>query len=156
MKKLTLIISLFIISLTLASDTQYRFKVYVSVSGDDEQAVQTIDSYIKRELRLLGDVDIVGEKDDWEYIIGIFVSQLENKDGRKSGKYTIANYSGIRLGNWHYALPNGFKDVPSVAYSTLRLGAAYYSKDSLHEYCIRIVGGFDKDKLQWFRSILSR
>ena len=98
MKKLMLIVCLFIIPLTLASDTQHRFKVYVSVGGDDDQTVNIIDSHLKRELRLLGDVDIVGYYDGWKYIIAVSVKELETADGRKLGKHVIADYSGNRLG----------------------------------------------------------
>ena len=74
MKKLVLIFCLVMLPLTLASDTQHRFKVYVDVGGDDQEAVNTIEIHLKRELRLLGDVDIVGKADDdWRYIIEVFI-----------------------------------------------------------------------------------
>ena len=67
------------LQLTFASDTQHRFRVFVSVGGDDEQSVNTIETYLKRELRLLGDVDIVGRDDDCEYIIQVFCMALVRK-----------------------------------------------------------------------------
>lgn len=83
--------------LTLASETQHRFKVYVRVDRDDRQAVNTIESHLKGELRLLRDVDIVGERDNWEYIIENFVLTLEFEDGRKTGYFAIATHYAIRL-----------------------------------------------------------
>lgn len=51
-----------LLPLTLASEAQHRFKVYVKVGDDghNKHAVNTIESHLKRELRLLGDVNIVG------------------------------------------------------------------------------------------------
>ena len=47
--------------LTLASDTQHPLTVYVSVDIKNETTRSLLLSYIKRELRSLGDVDIVSQ-----------------------------------------------------------------------------------------------
>ena len=42
MKRFFTVFLIFLIPLTLASDTQHRFKVYVEVNGDDERAVNIV------------------------------------------------------------------------------------------------------------------
>ena len=98
MKKLVQLLCLFTLPLTLASDTQHRFKVYVTVSGDDINATNFIENHLKRELRILGDVDIVGVHDNWGYIIDFNVMSIDLTDGRKSGNFAISSYHASRLG----------------------------------------------------------
>ncbi len=154
MKKLVLIFCLVMLPLTLASDTQHRFKVYVAVSGDDEQSVNTIESHLKRELRLLGDVDVVGKTDDWGEILYIYVMAMEWKDGTKTGSFAIATYTATRLPKDMYKNPESYKFFQAT--SVGKLGVAYYPRDSLHEFCINHVGHFDKSRLENFRSVLRR
>ena len=141
MKKLVLIFCLVMLPLTLASDTQHRFKVYVDVSGDDKQVVNTIESHLKRELRLLGDVDIVGKDDDWEYIIGIFVLEIKWKDGTTTGSFAIAIYDAIRLPKYMYKDPKDYESWKAIL--NVEPSVAYYPKERLHEYCINKAGAFN-------------
>ncbi len=53
MRNLISVILMVFLPLTLASDTQHRFKVYVSVDGDDETTTGLLTSHLKRELRAL-------------------------------------------------------------------------------------------------------
>lgn len=151
MKKLVLLCCIFLIPLTLASETQHRFKVSVRVDGGDEQAVNTIESHLKRELRLLGDVDIVRRFDDWEHIIEIYVMTIQFKNGTETGHYAISTYTATRVKE------DRFKD--SDTYKVYRptfngvLGTAHYTRNSLHEFCINLVGDFDKDTLELYRGI---
>lgn len=153
MKRLTLVVCLFIIPLTLASDTQHRFKVCVRVDGDDSQGVAIIESHLKRELRLLGDVDIVGINDDWVYIFEIFSTALENTDGSKSGKYAIAKYNSFRLAKAFYILPDDYENFAAVPIIGINLGASYYSEDNLREYCIVAAGKFEESFLHAARRV---
>ena len=137
-----------LLPLTLASETQHRFKVHVRVEGDgrNRQAVNTVESHLKRELRLLGDVDIVGVSDNWEYIINIFVLTLEFKDGRKTGSFAIATHDAIRLNEIHYKSPTTYKTIQATLGGNL--GAAYYPSETLSEFCVNHVNRFDKDRLE--------
>ena len=152
MKKYMTLFCVLMIPLTLASDTQHRFKVHVLVGSDksDKQAVNTIESHLKRELRLLGDVDITRADDDWEFIVYIFVMSMEFKDGRKTGHMTISTYEAYRLGVFHYDDPTSYKMMKATWGGTL--GAAYYPREDLPKFCINYVNGFDKHKLEPLRS----
>ena len=151
MKKLMFVLCLFVFPLTLASDTQTRYNVHVSVEGEDRQAVREIEIYLKRELRLLGDVNIVDWDDDWKYVINVFALTLETADGRETGNYAIAHYTGYRLAKFHYRLSTGHQLFPSV--HDIRLGASYYSRKTLPEYCIVTVGSFEKNILEIARKV---
>lgn len=140
------------LQLTLASDTQYRFRVFVNVGGDDEQAVNTIETYLKRELRLLGDVDIVAVDGDWEYIIQVYCMALERRiDGTKTGEFAIAAYTAMRLGKWVYSAPANYEAYRSILPGQL-LAGYYPTRENLPQYCIEVVGLFDKEHLQSVRS----
>lgn len=143
------------LQLTLASDTQHRFRVFVDVGGDDEQSVNTIETYLKRELRLLGDVDIVGRDDDWEYIIQVFCMALVRKDGIKTGNFAVAAYTANRLGKWAYSVPSVYEFHQSIL--PRQLIAGYYPmRETLPQFCIEAVGFFDKNHLQSARSFFRR
>ena len=147
MRNLLCLILVVFLPLTLASQTQHRFKVYVDVSGDgdDEQAVRTVESHLKRELRLLGDVDIVGESDDWRFRIDIFMITLNYLDGAKTGYSAIGTHYSIRLHEWHYMNPTSYKTIRATQNGVL--GAAYYDTQNLPKFCINHVNRFDKQRL---------
>ena len=155
MKRVSAILFIsFSLQLTLASDTQHRFRVYVDISGDDEQAVNAIETYLKRELRLIDDVDVVSEDDDWKYIVNVFVMALLRKDGTKTGNFVIASYKAIRLEKDAYRNPETAEILKPTFDGTL--SAAYFSRENLHEYCIRHVGAFDKSYLEVIRRAFRR
>ena len=133
-----------LLPLTLASETQHRYKVYVDVTGDEhnKHAVNTVESHLKRELRLLGDVDIVGENDSWAYIIEMFVLTMTSKDGRKTENFAIATRWAERLIEDVYKYPTAYKTIQATCFGTL--GAAYYSGENLPRFCVNYVNDFDK------------
>lgn len=139
MKNLILILFLVMLPLTLASDTQHRFKVCVVLSGDkdDAGAVMAIDRYVKRELRLLGDVDVVDSAGDWHYILKFCVAS-----GEKT--YAIAIYQGSRFPKSAYARPVMYTALPATLCWQSDLGVAICGKAQLSEFCQVWVGGFDK------------
>ena len=152
MRNLICMLLVVLMPLTLASDTQDRFKVYVSVGGGDnaDQAVRIIESHLKRELRLLGDVDIVGKEDDWVFKIEIFALARQWKDGTKTGWYAIATYHATRIPESSFNNPVDFPFLQPTYDGVL--GAGSYGRESLHEFCITYAGSFDKDKLELVRN----
>ena len=155
MKQFFAVFLIFLIPLTLASDTQYRFKVYVEVNGDDEQAVNTIESHLKREFRLLGDVDVVGKDGDWKYILSVSPRNMEFIDKTKTEHFIIAYYAATKFpkdfidttdDRWAIAFYSLSKPVMDVV-----LGSANYSRERLPEWCINLVNKFDKGKLEPIR-----
>ena len=89
MRNLFSVMLIVLLPLTLASQTQHRFKVFVTVDGDDETTTGLLTSHLKRELRALGDVDIVRYADDWEFVIRV-VYQEHARGGVKTGDLSIA------------------------------------------------------------------
>lgn len=148
MRKLVLLYCIFLIPLTLASDTQHRFKVFVDVGGDDEQAINTIESHLKRELRLLGDVDVAGKDDNWRYVLQIFVMALGTEDIVGQETYAIATYNGFRLAKIVYQEPFFYENLPATVYPMSVLGVAKCPKGKLPQFCIEHVGSFDKQMFQ--------
>ena len=136
--------------LTLASQTQHRFKVHVYVEGRNKQSINTIESHLKRELRLLGDVDIVGADDNWEHIIKIFVMDTEFKDGRKTGYVTIGSWNAYRLHTFFYANPESYKTMKATWGGNI--GSAYYTHETLPVFCINHINDFDKNVLETSRA----
>ena len=83
MKKLVLLVFLFLIPLTLVSETQHRFRAFVAVGGKDgdPHITNILESNLKRELRLLGDVDIVELNDEWHFMLYVIFAQNKSTDG---------------------------------------------------------------------------
>ena len=92
MRNLISVMLIVFLPLTLASQTQHRFKVCVHVSGDDETTTSLLKSHLKRELRALGDVDIVGWDGDWEFRIAVVYHEIKTKGGVKTGEFINCTY----------------------------------------------------------------
>lgn len=152
MKKFVTLFCVLMTPLVLASDTQHRFKVYVNVYGDDDQAINTIESHLKRELRLLGDVNVVGIDDNWEFMISISMMTLKFGDGRQTGSFAIGTYMAHRLDEYSYKHPISYKIMQATWGGVL--GTAYYYREALPEFCIQHVNSFDKTKLKLARELL--
>ena len=73
MKKFVLLVCLFLIPLTLVSETQHRFRVVINVfegkQGDVNDAFvkEFLEVRLKKEFYLLEDVDIVELNDEWHF-----------------------------------------------------------------------------------------
>ena len=134
--------------LTLASDTQHRFKVYVSVDGKNDTVTSILTSHLKKELRALGDVDIVGSDDDWKYAIRAFYIQM-TKSGVKTGGLSIATITETRVPKFY--LKENVRNMKVVLPGVL--GVAYWPEDRLQEWCISEIGSFNDNVLEIARSV---
>src|SRR5260370_35759587 len=88
MRRLTVILLLF----GSAAQTQtpkWSATVATSFSIKDSELKEQVTSFITRELRTLGDIRIVTDNDDPEYVIRIFGYPLENKPNVTTG-YTFS------------------------------------------------------------------
>ena len=153
MRNLICVVLVVFLPLTLASETQHRFKVHVNVGGDgdNEQAVNTVESHLKRELRLLGDVDVVGREDDWGYIIQVYVLTMKTTDGRLSGGFALGTHEAYRLHESYYKSPEHYKILQATGGGII--GAGYMPRyEDLPMFCINYVSAFDKSKLSLMRS----
>ena len=148
MRFLSYVLLVVFLPLTLASDTQHRFKVYVDVGGEDETLTRLLTSHLKREMRALGDVDIVGYDGDWHFAFRVFYVETKTKGGVKTGYLSLASITETRLSTTLFEDVLNLKPVIPG-----RLGAAYWSKDNLQEWCISMTGGFNDDTLERVRSM---
>ena len=152
MKNLISVILMVFLPLTLASQTQHRFQVYVEVSGDNETITGILTSHLKRELRALGDVDIVGEDDDWDYVMRVIYRENATKGGVKTGGVSIASYMAIRVPKFWFK--DAFQDTDLKAVSfPVNLGTSFWPKDNLQEWCISEAGSFNDLYLESYRSL---
>ena len=71
-------------------ESTHRFQVYVHITVEDESLKSLMESYIKRELRSLQDVDVVYTRDEMPYEIAIVAMELKKASGHKSGGVAFA------------------------------------------------------------------
>lgn len=139
MKNLVCLVFMVLLPLTLASETQHRFKVYVYVGGKDETTTNLISSYLKRELRTLGNVDVIGYLDDWRYRLDVVYVEILTKDGANTGKLAIASMMQKKVEKFY--LKDNFSNIKVVFPG--HLGASYWNRDDLQEWCISEVADFN-------------
>ena len=152
MKNLICMILTVFLPLTLASQTQHRFQVYVSVEGNDKTITNILTSHLKKEFRALGDVDIAGKDDDWGYAIRVFYVETKTEGGVKTGGLSIASIMEMRLGKFYFK--DDSHNIKAVFPGIL--GAAYWGKDNLQEWCISRAGSFNDTYLETYRSVLRK
>lgn len=82
----------------LSNAQTHKFRIHVAVAVDDENTKNLISSWIKRDLRNLGDVRIVSF-DDAAYILGVVAVEPTLKaTGRKAGDIAIGTAVSRRSG----------------------------------------------------------
>ena len=144
MRNLIFVMLVMMLPLTLASQTQNRFKVAVVVFGDDAHITNILESNLKREFRLLGDVDIVEVDENWQFVLVIQCFEIEFKDGRKTGDVALAVVFNERIPDFYFKVDR-FADLKSWPVYAGNLSVGYYDIDNLDKYCVDRVGSIDKD-----------
>ncbi len=127
-----------------APDVQ-KFKVYVHVSTPEEEdktEKQIIEVTLKRELRALGNVEIVDGDDDWVCRIMINTKGMQYEDGRKIPKISIAYSIQWRVHksqfkSYDYTNPG----IP--VFDLTGPGLGFWSKDDLLTLCSLIIEDLD-------------
>ncbi len=134
-----------------------KFKVVVGVAenNDDTQSKKRLQnlmrSYIKRELRSLGDVEIVDlnlDRATFQYMISIAMLEDKYKDGSKTGTVALSYWYTKRIP------PNHFNDfwrehyTKFPAFGIPRGGVITVGRDRLDETCKSIVANFDTKLLE--------
>lgn len=142
------ILVLIFVGIAYAPDKK-KFKVCVIVSAEKEDKIEAdiIESHLKRELRALGDVVIVDEKDDWQFRISVAVIGAEYKDGRKAPGVSIARSVNRRVPKFYFNTYE-FKS-PSIPVYDYGPSVATWSRDNLHAWCISDANSFDKKLKVW-------
>ena len=133
MKNLISVILMVFLPLTLASQTQHRIKIYVYVEtqDDDKTEQQIIESHLKRELRALGDIDIVTAEDHWLFRIRVKALGLKYASGRKTPDISIATAVHVRA-----AINED--DVKVVCVFDMDLFLSTCKRGNLHSWCISL------------------
>ena len=152
MRNLICVMLVVFLPLTLASQTQMRFKVYVGVDGDDAYITNTLESNLKRELRLLGDVDIVDFDENRDFILAVAHLSTTFKDGRKAGWVALASIFTERIPDFYFKT-DCLADLKSWPVYAGNLSVGYYDIDNLDKYCVDRVGSIDKDQLTPIRKL---
>lgn len=125
--------------------SEIRFRINVNISGDPTTE-NLVRSYANRELRAIGDVDLVDKKSDW--LLSIICFQLETKSGYPSGVAVSVvitecypNAAIVSL------LPSEKKQLGDEITSDLNLFKDHWlragSKDDLKQICAKVVADFD-------------
>ena len=136
-----------------------RFRVALSVRcGNNHLAESLMESYIKRELRSLGDVEIVGSDTEyplWSKLINIHAMEIHYRSGKSAEILAICTNFYNRIDPAHFAVIKDFyKRFPSIGIPSGSI--AVHSIDDLESYCKGIVADFDKNQLQHHRDFRSR
>ena len=122
-----------------------KIKVHVNINADDEKTETLIQSWVKREIRKLSDVIIVG-KDDADCILRIVAVVEKNKvTGRKTG--------GIAIG--YLFLVRFERNPPPNLYLDPTLGVISVGEFNLEHSCKLIVADFDHSPLEPYRKAIS-
>lgn len=124
---------------------KYSARVQVEVHAGEQTS--TIASYLKRELRSLGDVEIVENNSEW--LIRIRAEELLYENGVKAGAIAVSTVIVRPFDNRSFSrfLQPKYKDVGS--YFTSGLVSFYGQKlmlgptSNLQEVCRNIIADFD-------------
>lgn len=123
------------------SDAQaHKFRIYVSVDHENENTEALMSSWIKRELRSLGDVRIVSF-DAAAYIFSVVAIEGATVTGRKTGSIAmaIAFYMRSSTNPDLYYRPNLWVQTGGI--------------ENLERLCKRIVAGIDANRLEPIREL---
>ena len=153
MKNSICVVLMVFLPLTLASQTQKRFRVTVFVTGDDVHTTNVLESHLKRELRILGDVDIVDIDENWHFVLAIQYLECDFMDGRKTGHVALASIFLDRIPDFYFKADRLVNLKRQPVYAEFP-AVAYYNRNTLDKYCIRTIGSIDKNHLTPIRKLL--
>lgn len=137
-----IILAVVLIPLAMASDTQHRVKVCVYTDENSSELENEFKSLFQRELRLLGDVDIVNITDDWMFLFQFNIIEPKLSDGSKMGLLAIAHCLSASIPKSNFKSYN-FKGIEKPVYLPLWMGTSFYNKDNLLQFAILFAGNFD-------------
>lgn len=121
-----------------------NFQISLTVQSVDNELRNKVDSYISRELRSLGDVNITSSGEFYQLIILAQPQQLKNGEPIGFSLAVVINYQSTCVGIDQ-------KPYPCYVFSAL---LAYSGSDSvLRDTCEQIVTDLDTSKLQPLRKL---
>ena len=123
-------------------------KVYIFVAPDkdEETTIRIIESHLKRELRILGDVEIVDFDDDWKF--RIMIRTLSHKTaGRKTGDLSLTCSFHVKVPKRlfkHYDFPPDYEPVYVNSFPLL----ANWGKERIPSWCVAVANDFEEQYLK--------
>ena len=165
MKKVVLLVCLFFIPLTLVSETQHRFRVFVHVfeakQADlyDTYTKDYLETKLKKELLLLEDVDIVEFNEyrfspNWHFSLQVCYLQntfTDNSDTKRG--FAIAFNFSERV-PLSYFKGNRYPESNRSPIYTHYLGIDYRDINQLDHYCAWVASEMDKKVLAPRRKLI--
>ena len=165
MKKLVLLVCLFLLPLTLTSETQHRFRVFVHVFESqqsnlyDKYTRDFLETKLKKQLHLLEDVDIV-EADEYRvspnWHFSLQVCYLQNtfiENSKTKRQFAIAFEFSERV-PLSYFRGDRYPDSNRTPVYTHFLGIDSRDIEQLDHYCIWVVDEMDKKVLTPRRKLI--
>ena len=133
-----------------------KFKVAVKVDDLDKNFTHAVkvESYVKRELRSLHDVEIVDDEltfPKWDYMIDISIMEVQYASGEKTGLASIGVlfFKKVPISNFKSNWQPHYTKFPAI---TLPIPSFVHSPTSkLDETSKTIVAGFDINVLELYR-----
>ena len=159
MKKFVLLLCLLLIPLTLASETQRRFRIFVHVfeaKQNDLYGTYTrdfLETKLKKELHLLGDIDIV-EKDEyrvspnWHFSLQVCYLQNTFIDNSKTKRQFAIAFDFSERVPLSYFKGNHYPESNRSPVYTHFLGIDYRDINQLDHFCTWVAGEMDKKVLE--------
>lgn len=164
---LTLSILVFIVGFinnAYAPNVPNKFNVRIDLIGEDGSTKNLIESYIKRELRSLQDVNIIPDNIYATYILElVFVEPTYEASGRKKGDIAISYVFKEKFSAYKELIPFLIKECPKLedASKKLEIGLKTFNLDIIHNHgviaddtedvtklCKDIVASFDVKVLE--------
>ena len=122
-------------------------------NNDDAHITNVLEIHLKREFRLLGDVDIVEFDEFWHFTLYVNFLELDFKDGSKTGYIALATVFYEKI-PYTYFKVDRLTDLLSDPVYIQIPNPAYYHRDNLDKYCVVTVGDIDKNHLVPRRKLL--
>ena len=160
----SLLVFLFMMSVVLTGAQEIdksspKFQVDVEVSCDNSVLASEIESYLNRELRSLGDVEIVDNRFN-EYYLSLLVIENSYESGQKTGEVTIAILGLLSIDRKKiFALQKNY-DIPAEVFADATFDAVFGYRNDCHFRlmtrslqnikltCEQIVAGFDTEMIE--------
>ncbi len=147
-----------------APNVPKKFDVRVDLTSEDESTKNLIESYIKRELRSLQDVNIIPEKIYATYILALVIAEpTYEASGRKTGSIAISYVFKEKFSAYKELIPYLIKECPkledaskqlAIRLKTINLdivhnhGVSTSSTEDVTKLCKGIVADFDIEVLE--------
>ena len=165
MKKFVLLVSLLLIPLTLASETQRRFRIFVHVfeakQSDlyDTYTRDFLETKLKKELRSLEDVDIVDVDEykvspNWHFALQVCYLQNTFTDNSETKRQFAIAFDFSERVPLSYFKGNRYPESNRSPVYTHFLGIDYREINQLDHYCSWVVSEMDKKVLAPRRKLI--